>query len=277
MREWMFAIALAAAATTAVALDTTTQPAKTSPPATCPSAPPAGETPTTATAPSDPAVLKILDGLEKAGEKYATIRADVEYTEVSPLLGDSETRTGWLAHQAQTKDSPAKIRIHFDTLRQEEGRPIRDKLDYAFDGEWATIAKHKTNHMMLIQFGPEDRGRLLKLGQGPLPPLPFGQKTQEVLKYFRATTRPVGPSEPKGTTYVKLDARPEHRKDLDYPELEMWIEPKTHLPVKIIGTGRNRNIHTVFLKDLKTDQELKDEVFNLPRAGWNVEIKPYRE
>jgi len=226
----------------------------------------------------DPAVLKILNAQELAGSKYETIRAELEYTVVDIGLGDSEKRAGWLAYRKADGRNSAMIRIHFEKLKQDEGPWIRQKEDYAFDGEWATVAKHATRQMELYQVAPPgEKVAALKLGKGPLPPLPFGQKAADVLEYFEVTTRPPAKTDPNNSVYLKLRARGRHREELDFRQLEIWFDKETFLPVKIVGRHRNRSIHTVELKSSKVNVKLEKNVFRMSRRGWKVIIRPYEK
>ena len=262
----------------ALSLLATACPAATPDPSSAPAAPTASEPATSPAPATDPAALKILQDLEEAGQSYRTIRANVVYTVRNPVLGEKQIQTGWVAYQNETADTPAKIRIHFDTLRQEDGPEFRQQEDYSFDGQWAMKASHKTRKMYLWQLVPPgERARPLKLGEGPLPPLPFGQKAQEVLKYFSASTRPLKPGEPKDSLYLELKALSDPRKELNYSQLQMWIDPKLQIPVKVIGKERNKNLQTIELKDVTTNEKLPADVFQMSQAGWSVERKRYGE
>ncbi len=233
----------------------------------------------TTTAPTaDPAAVKILDTQETAARKYATLKANLEYTDENPVLGDKEKRIGWVAYQRETEKSSAKIRIRFDTVALEDGPRAWEKLDYAFDGEWGIRAVHKTRNMTRYQVAPPGKKiPAMKLGEGPLPPLPFGQKTADVLEFFEAETRAPRPSDPKNTDYLKLTTRRRYRKELAFRGMEIWWDRKTHLPVRIVGKHRNKSIQTIVLKDFKINPKLKDKIFDLPTRGWKVTIVPYED
>jgi len=240
-----------------------TQPTTT--PATCA---------TTATA-VDPAAKKLLDQLEAAGEKHATLRAEIDYHVEMPTTGDSERRTGWVAYQKQTDKTPAKFRIHFDTLRMGEGRKIRAKVDYAFDGAWLTVAKHRIKNMTRYQVVAEGRKiQPLRLGKGPFP-VPFGQKAEDVLKYFEVSTRPANKDDPADTNYLELQTRRRFRKEISFRTLRMWIARKTHLPVKAVSVDGKKNVTTVIFENTRTGVKFDDKMFHLPRkAGWQYSVEP---
>ncbi|MCK4602137.1 MAG: outer membrane lipoprotein carrier protein LolA [Phycisphaerae bacterium] len=224
---------------------------------------------------SDSAVMKILSRLEKAGQKYATLKANVDYKVEMRQIGDSEQRTGWVAFAKGTDEEPAKFRIYFDTLRLGEGKKIRDKVDYAFDGQWLTVARHRIREMTRYQVAAKgEKIEPLKLGEGPFP-VPFGQKTDDVLKYCEATTRETTDGEPKNTDYIKLVPRREFGKEMKFTELEMWIDRTKGLPVQIVSRDKNKDVTTVVFKGIKTDVKLDKDVFYLPRKlGWQYHIKP---
>jgi hypothetical protein len=258
---------------------------------TAPSASQPTDVAATGPAPDDPAAVKILEALEQTGRKHLTIRMGMDYHVDMPELGDSETRSGWVAYQRDIKADDEKIRIHFDTLQQGDGPNRRERLDYTFDGQWAAEAKHNIKQLTRYQVAPPgEKIRALQIGKGPFPPLPFGQKADEVLKFYRATTRPIqedsGPrkiaawkpqeGEPKDTDYLLLVARRERQKDLNFTRLEMWVDRQTGLPVRIVGYEKDKNIHTVVLKDLQAAGEFPSDMFELKKGfGWTEEIRPY--
>ena len=225
----------------------------------------------------DPAAMKILKDLEAAGDKHKTIRADIDYHVVMRALGDSETRTGWVAYRKGDAKTPTMFRITFETLKQGAGRKLRARVDYAFDGQWFTVAKHKIKTMTLFQLAAKgQRIEPLRIGRGPFP-LPFGQKADDVLKYFQPTTRPPTSSDPKGTRYLRLTTRARYRKSMSFERLELWIEPKTSLPVKIRSRDKSRNVTTVTFKNVKTNLKLPADTFRIPRKlGWEVHRRPLK-
>lgn len=257
------------------------EPLATSQPATVSTKPATtrpATTPATSTAPAvDPAAMKILDALEQAGEKYPTIRADVVLVETDRMLGENTTRTGWFAYQKpdESKKLPARFRIAFETLKQDDEKRIRAREDYAFDGTWLTVAKHKIKQMTRYQVVPKgQRIEPMKLGKGPFP-MPFGQKTEDVLKHFVATTRAPTKRDPKDTDYLKLTTRRQFRKVIESSVVELWVHRKTGLPVRIVTTDRNKKRLAADFSKLRTDAKLDAKLFHLPKPfGWQLHVQP---
>ena len=62
-------------------------------------------------------------------------------------------------------------------------------MDWAFDGQFLTEVKHRIKQQTRYQLAAEGQKiEPMRLGKGPFP-LPFGQKVEEVVKYFDVTSR----------------------------------------------------------------------------------------
>jgi len=240
---------------------------------------------TTAPAATQPAVdagaLAILDRLEKSGDKYRTLRADITYHVHMIQTDDTEERTGYVAYQKKvektedTKGSPTKFHIQFKTLKLGEGAKTAEKVDYAFDGMWLTIARHRIKNMTRIQVAAKgETVEPLRIGRGPFP-LPFGQTTADMLKHFRAVTREPRDSDPPGSDYLLLIPHATRAKDLSFVRLEMWIDRKTDLPIKVVSKDKSKNVTTVNFREIKTDVKFKDSEFFLRKPfGWKMRVEP---
>jgi outer membrane lipoprotein-sorting protein len=232
---------------------------------------------TTASAPS-PAAMEALKAMEAAGEKYKTIRAGIDYNVDMAQTGDQERRTGYVAYKAAGQKEPAKFRISFDTLRLGEGAVTKDQLDYVFDGQWLTVAKHRIKQMTRYQVAaPGEKVEPMRLGKGPFP-VPFGQKADDVLTHFEVTTRDARKSDPPKTTYLKMLPRRERQQELSSKQVEMWVDVSTGLPAKIVSLDKNENITTVVFTDIKTGADVDPKLFTAERpAGWEYVVKPLGE
>jgi outer membrane lipoprotein-sorting protein len=232
--------------------------------------------PAPASAPAaDPKVVKILEGLEQAGEKFKTIQADLDYQVQDRLTGDQEQRTGIVRYASATEKQPARFRVTFDTLRMgRRGPRVADKVDYAFDGQWLTIAKHKIREMTRYQVAaPGEKVEPLKLGEGPFP-LPFGQQADEVLRQFEVTLRETKKGDPENADYLRLIPR-DRRSDQEILYIDMWVDRESHLPVKIASRGTDKKVTTAIFKDVKTDVKFEEGTFHMAKpAGWQYTVKP---
>jgi len=239
-------------------------------PATGPAAP----------APPTEAAMELLKALESAGDKFTAIRADIVYTVFNPTLGDKETRTGYVLYVAAKGDNPARFRIHFQTRQEGDGPRIKDEMEYAFDGKWFNVKDHANKKLQQIQVAaPGEKVEPLRLGKGPFP-LPFGQKVDDVLEFFHPVTRDPLPSDPPNTRYLKLTPKPGKSDQVNFTEVEQWMDKETYLPVKLIAKEKNKTVTTVLFGKREGDKliidtkpAIKDSDFTLSRpTGWQLEI-----
>lgn len=223
-------------------------------------------------------VRAILNRLERAGKTYESLKADLVYTVISPLTGDTRTRTGWVAFQNPTGEtsgsSSARFRISFKTLKLGNKPATDNRIDYLFDGRWLTIAKHTIKSMTRIQVAAKgEKIDALKIGEGPFP-VPFGQKADNVIRMFETISRKTEKGDPEHTDYLKLVPRREHKEEINFTRLEMWIDRENNLPVRIHSTDHNKNRTKVTFDDIKTDAEIDAGIFTMKKpAGWDLTIE----
>jgi hypothetical protein len=224
----------------------------------------------------DPAALLILDRLEKAGEKYTTVQSDVVMHIRSPLTGDITERTGSVAYQKGTKDKkePSKFRISFETLQQDEGPRMKEKIDYIFDGQYLTEDNYKLKTRTRYQLAAKnEKIEPLKIGQGPFP-MPFGQKTADILEYLTPVTRKPNKKDPKNTDYIKLLPNEKNKDRVNFVRLEMWVDKTTNLPVKIVSKTKNKDVRTVTLTNTRTTVKIDPRLFNVKKpSGFKLHIE----
>ncbi len=239
----------------------TTQPAQAQPATTRPA--------------TSPEAMAALESLERAGVQYKTVKSDITYTVRNTVFGDVDIRTGWVGYAGEDDKQNPRFRIHFETLSHGKDQPkARARLDYAFDGMWFIMVNHKARQYQGQQVAAQgQRVNPLKIGRGPFP-IPFGQKTDDVLEHFTVTTRTTGKDEPAGTTYLDLRTIRRFRKDFNLVRLQMWIDPAMNLPVRIISHDAGTSVTTVDFENIEPNAELKKKIFTLPKKlGYSVEMK----
>jgi len=243
--------------------------------------------PTTASAPAsqpaqaDPQALAILQMLQDAGARYQGLRADLVYTVVMRQLGDSEQRRGYVAYRYAAGEQPSMFRVHFDSLKLGEGAARKEAVDYAFDGYDFIIAKHKIKEMTFLQVAVRGQpAQPMKFGEGPFP-LPFGQKVADVLARCDAFTDGATQAGPPGTLYLRLAPRSDQADQVGFVRLEMWVDPKTALPVQLVSEDPSKNITTVEFTKIQIDPELPARTFRMEQGqfgvGWQYHHQRFEE
>ncbi|MHC4561297.1 MAG: LolA family protein [Planctomycetota bacterium] len=242
-------------------------------------APPADQPPEDEPPADTPAdVPGILAALERAGEANPQITAAVHYRVDQPQTGDSETRTGQIKFDRGGEKTPSRFYVGFDTLQLGGSPAIADKVEYAFDGRWLTVAKHRIKQLTRYEIAAE--GEIVdafKLGKGPFP-LPFGQDAAAMQKIFTITTRQPRESDPAGCDYLLLIPKAEHAEAMQFTRLEMWIDRATHLPARIVSRDKSKNTTTAAFTNIRTDVTFANKDFHLPRQlGWQVTVQRMKD
>lgn len=225
--------------------------------------------------PTDPKAMAILKKLEAAGKTQAKLKARLDYQVQQRLTGDEEDRNGWIKFQQASGKEPVKFRIHFDTLKLGgRGKTTKQPVDYIFDGQWLTIAKHKIKTMTKIQVAADGQHvEAHRIGEGPFP-VPFGQKASDVVNICEVTTRPRKAGEPKNTEYIKCVPRRRHARRVNFTRLEMWIDKATALPTKIRTRDKSKNVTTVTFRDIQPTKSFKGDPFKMSKPfGWDLTIE----
>lgn len=227
--------------------------------------PPADEPPT----PEEAKIDMILTALEAAGRENEQVVAEIDYQFDERMTGDSEHRTGSIKYQRQTEETPPRFYVGFETLQLGDGAVLKDKVEYAFDGQWLTLAKHRIKQMTRYQIAAEGQQiDAFKLGKGPFP-LPFGQEAAVMHEHFDIITRDATEADPPNTWYLRLSPKEEIAEEMTFTRLDMWIDIDSHLPVRLISRDKNKNRTTVAFDEIETDVELDDDDFHMPKPlGW---------
>ena len=108
----------------------------------------------------------------------------------------------------------------------------------------------------------------------------IGQAKEEVHKEFEVTKAEPGADAPKGTVHVILKPREGTRLATKFKTIDVWVDPKTNMPVRIEALDVNETTRrTTDLTNIKVNPQppLNDRDFALPRIdekkwelNWNV-------
>lgn len=232
----------------------------------------------------DPAARRLLERLEAAGDRYRTLEARIDYTIEDRMTGDSERRTGTIRYDRGDANTPPRFHVGFETLTLGGGRPFQQREQYGFDGRFLTVRKDRLKQMTRYQVVAEgERAEPMKLGEGDFP-LPIGQEVEEVLRRFEVDTRPPREADPEETDYLRLAPRqgdPAGGEDAaeqaaNFLRMEMWIDRRNDLPVRIRTLDRQKRIKIVEFSEIQTDVEFPEGTFFLPRPsepGWSYRVE----
>jgi len=222
----------------------------------------------------------VLDALDARGRNLREFVADVSLTESDEATGFDSVRTGHVWYQKLKDDD--RIRVTFD--QKLEGRFAKDdKVEYLLSRGWLWDRNYARSVEVKRQvLKPGEKVNLLKLGEGPFP-LPIGQSKEEVHKEFDVAKAEPGADAPKGTVHVTLKPREGTRLATKFKVIEVWVDPKTNMPVRIEALDANETTRrTTDMTNIKVNPQppLGDRDFALPQIDenkWEKHTEPYED
>ena len=182
----------------------------------------------------DAKVDAVLDKLERKGSDIKSLSCGLLYTYITPgPIPGTEDRQEKYGSLYYVHGGTPRFLVHF-THKVAAGVKNSDSEYYAFNGTWYIERNDRAKTVVRREMTkPGEKLDLFELGRGPFP-LPFGRSREEILKHFevRQQNFNIGATEKP----VHLRCLPRMRTDLAerYKYVDMIIDPKTDLPVKVI-------------------------------------------
>ena len=214
----------------------------------------------------------VLDALEARGKDLKDFSADVTLTSVSERTGESTSQTGKVVYQERGPGN-SRIRVNFDKRKLETGATQQHRVDYLLEEGKLTDRDYQRKLEVKRQvLRPGQKMNLLKLGEGPFP-LPIGQPKEEVKKQFEVTKVATTADDPKDTAHLKLVPKPGSQFEKRFRQIDVFVDPKTSMPVRIDTSEKPDTARTTELSNIKLNAGVKDDQFTLPNidseSGWN--------
>jgi len=216
-------------------------------------------------------VSSVLDGLRQKTAQLRSYQCGVEYLFSQPVL-DSKTLREGLLYYAKTGDK-SKLRISFETLKQDEEPRQKHIEHYIFDGRWLTHIDYQIKQVQKRQLAePNESIDAFELAKRNFPLIGFG-KTEDLRQQFEVNL--VG--EPNQIIHLHLRVKPDSIYKDDYKTVDIWIDSaKSGLPDKITTTTTNGDIYEIKFVSAKVNEPVDERVFEftIPDGFGKPEIIP---
>jgi hypothetical protein len=231
---------------------------------------------------NDSSVDQILDALDAVGRNLKSFTADVTMKEEDVTLANESTRRGKVLFQERPDaQGGTRLRVIFD--KHDIGRRSFDeRVEYLLQNGWLTDRSYDPKRIEVRRqvLRPGEKIDLLKLGEGPFP-LPIGQKKEAVHEQFDAKKPAAAKDDPPGTVHVQLTPKPGTRFSKKFDVIDVFVDAKTHLPVRI-DTAQGETVRTTELKNftINPTPPLTDADFALPKideSKWSLHEEPFNE
>ncbi len=227
---------------------------------------------------ADTPVEQTLDALDQVGRGLKDFDAQVSMGQNDDVTGVDTRRTGKVSYQVK-KEGDARVHVVFD--KKIVGKRMQEKkIEYLLDDGWLTDRNYESRTEIRRQISkPGTKINMLKLGEGPFP-LPIGQKREEVQAIFDVKKVPAAKEDPADTVHLQLTPKPGTSFERKFKAIDVWVESKTHFPVRIDTLDKNQATHRVTdLTDIRVNPGLKDSDFELQKISgdWQSSQELYAE
>lgn len=207
-------------------------------------------------------VKQILDEMHKAAQTLISLQADVDYLFIQDpeLLEARSVRQGTLYYSKGTPRS--NLRISFHTVQQDEEEPQSRPEHYLFDGVWLTKIDWAMETVDLYQKAPADQPvGVFDFISHNFPMVGFTDP-QKLEKEFYISVSPV-PAEPNELQHLFLKVREDSIYKDDYTKIEVWVNRRTWLPVRLTAVSVQGDFLDLKWHDLRTNEPIQPEVFRI--------------
>jgi len=173
--------------------------------------------------------------LERLGETVAELKsyqAKIKHTFRQPLLESETVRKGRLYYKKEAARS--KLRLDFDTLKQDDNKEQAYREQVFFDGVWLVRIDYQLKRVEYRQLAePNAPLEVLDLAGGYLPMVGFA-KTEDLKKQFDITLVEQARSKSNEPIHLRLQVKNNSIYKNDYSAIDLWLDAKLFLPVKIV-------------------------------------------
>jgi outer membrane lipoprotein-sorting protein len=231
-----------------------------------------------ATPADDAGIDSVLKQLEEVGKNLKSFSAKVKLDEIDSAFGTDTARVGNVQFQ-RAADGSARIHVTFIRVDLATRKAFpKDKIEYLLDGQWLIDRNYGTHNEVKRQVLKQGQKMdLFKLGEGPFP-LPIGQTPADVHKQFNIQKLATSKDEPANSVHLQLIPKPGTDLERRFKSLDVWVDEKTHMPVRVDTADKQQTVRSTELSDLTLNPPagLPDTDFQLPdieKENWNRHVE----
>ncbi len=220
-------------------------------------------------------VEKILEKLSTKTKELQSYQAQIEYNFSQPLLESESLRKGVLYYSKDDKKS--RLRINFQTLKQDDENQQKYIEHFIFDGIWLTYIDYQIRSAKRHQLAePNKPMDAFDLASRNLPIIGF-TKIEELKKQFEVQLVEQSQTEPSEFIQLHLKVKSDSAYKDDYTSIDFWIDKELYLPAKVVAVSTEEDIYEIkFIKPM-INKKLDEKVFEfeIPK-DFSEEIIPLK-
>ena len=229
-------------------------------------------------------VEPVLKQLNQKTAKLKSYEGRIEYRISQPLFDESETLRKGVLYYARFDKKKTKLRINFQTLKQDDEKEQKNIEQFIFDGVWLTHLDYQIKTVRCHQLAePNKPVDAFELASKNLPIIGFA-KIKDLKKQFDIKLIEQRKGEPKNFVHLHLKVKPGSIYKDDYMSIDFWIDKKLGLPTKVVAVSTEPeppfgDIYQIKLLKPKVNKKLDKKVFDfkIPRGFGKPEIIPLKK
>ena len=218
-------------------------------------------------------VTAVLESLNRATSRLQSYQSKVEYLFSQPVLESKTLRKGMLYYAKSAGRS--KLRINFDTLKQDD-EPQRNYGDYyIFDGQWLTHIDYQIKQVQKRQLTESNQPMdAFELAKRNFPLIGF-DRAEDLKKEFDVNVV----DDSNGLTRLHLTVKSDSKYKDDYKSVEVWIDKVMMLPAKILAVSAEDDTYEIKFVEPKANTAIDEKVFEftIPDGFDKLEIIPLKK
>ncbi|MHC4291286.1 MAG: LolA family protein [Planctomycetota bacterium] len=205
----------------------------------------------------------ILSKMKNATEKLKSCQTKLSYLLIQdPELLASETLKNGILYYVKDEDR-SRLRIRFDDIKQDDFEPVKQRLEYLFDGVWLTRIDYKLKQIDQYQKAPEESPiDVFELISHNFPLVGFSG-IDELEKDFEISLVKQKSADPNTSTHLLLKTRKDSNFNEEFTKIDFWVNNGTFLPLRIKAYSTQGDIHDIRFLDEKINKNLKNSVFTV--------------
>ena len=232
------------------------------------------------TPPTDPnsgPLQKILDHLQKNAAELVTCTSKIEYLFIQDpdLLDSHALRQGTLYYLKS--DDRSRVRLQFDTLKQDDFDEEKRPETYLFDGVWLTKVDYALEQADVYQQAPEDKPLdAFDFISHHFPLVGFSGSKRFETEFDVSLVET--PSDDPNLAHLLLNVRKDSRYSKDYKNIDFWIDKTLYLPRRVRALSTQGDVYDIQFLDIQTNKKLEKRTFLVEIPGhFHKNIEPLKQ
>lgn len=219
-------------------------------------------------------VEAILKQLKQKTAELKSYQSQIEYSFRQPLLESETKRRGVLYYKKEADRS--RLRINFQTLKQDDEEEQKYVEHYIFDGVWLTYIDYHIKQVKRYQQAePNEPADAFELAGRNFPIIGF-TKVEDLKKEFEIKLVEQQKERPENLIQLYLKVRPDSIYKDDYTSIEFWLDKRIGLPARIVAVSTEEDVYEIKFLKPKVNESIDGKVFEfkIPKGFGKPEIIP---